>query len=1186
MGANGTATYSTASLSAGAYDITATYSGDNNYPATTSTSVIVKIVPALGLGIENIGSSTSSVITFSFSSRTTLGSIAILTDGAPNLDFTDGGGGTCKVGTAYKSKSSCTVNVSFTPKASGARHGAVVLGDNNGHLLQTIYLEGTGVGPQLTFQPASETTIIPENSTPCAQAVDSHGDVYIVSSNGSTCGPITKWVPNTGNYTQSVVSSSTFSNQVSIAVDGAGNAYIADTGNGRVLKETSFSGVYSESVLATGLDIPRAVTVDGNGVVYFAVGIYDGSDITTFPHLYQETPSPAGAYVQTTRSLYPFADPTEMAIDDQGTIFVKDHELYCCTYFQDAIGEISASEYGAFVIGLHNQPIKLDFKDANGNLYATVDQSLLELMHGPGGVWAESCSPPLLYIPPLVPCTRTLAVPTNVWGMDGSGNFYGFVDNAITKVNSANPPSLRFAETNVGATSSDSPKTFTLQNVGNAPLMFSVPSAGMNPSVSSNFSLDPSTTCPQISTSGAALPLPINSGCSYAVNFIPTDSGTIDGSLIMSDNALNAVNGTQTIPLIGAGDAKTDIALLTRGPSGAMQVTWVSSGKMLSSAYESGEGPWVDTYSPTFVVGVAMFQTDQNGNATCTEIGAGSLSVASDVLGGIITPGQGRFALPDGVCPGHVYDWATATYTWGSNTSDLQDPFTLNWIISGGGTLSYNAEYTHINVTAATQNGPNGPITATASLNHPVPYANGYTWTITGGGGAITFPNGAESMGSTLPSITIQEQNPTGTSVPFSLTAKAGIKDSKPITYGPTQDTFCKTPATVDVWVNDTKTTTDDITVLNSTVTIPVQLTMHSDPGCGPETLTLSATPAGRISFNQTTFTLANGAIVNAVITPLGVSQTVDDVAITATVNGSQVGTAEMTVADVNIPAIRNTDTPTGMSDRIPPRVNTPIHITVTPNLGSSGQIIHLIPKNNNATNGDFTINGTTFQDLTSTTDVQLQGTTQTAPTAAPGGGNASKLNLDAQVRGQDAVVSSGFSVAAIPQNFTETLYGPAPGYPNTLGIQVIDSFESDSNNLSDLDQCQESEQVQLDNETGTLTGLGPGQNSTYIPCYQPGFMILDTHATPRFWLDDAAQLPPDEQAGHQQLSQTHIFLDLRTGVKDIPITNSGYYILRDITQNSQTNTLQFTTSKMGASTTANGYSSQAGAGQASLTQQ
>ena len=45
---------------------------------------------------------------------------------------------------------------------------------------------------------------------------------------------------------------------------GAGNVYIADTGNNRVLKETLAAGIYTESTIGSDLIRPVAVAADGS----------------------------------------------------------------------------------------------------------------------------------------------------------------------------------------------------------------------------------------------------------------------------------------------------------------------------------------------------------------------------------------------------------------------------------------------------------------------------------------------------------------------------------------------------------------------------------------------------------------------------------------------------------------------------------------------------------------------------------------------------------------------------------------------------------------------------------------------------------------------------------------------------------------------------------------------------------
>lgn len=176
-------------------------------------------------GSVNIGSSASSMVTVTIPSGGELSSISVVTKGAPNLDFTDAGGGTCAVGV---SALSCTINVSFTPKFAGLRNGAVVLSDSTG-VVATAYLMGVGVGPQIAFYSQSPQTIA---------------------------------IPATLTYSA-----------VSVAVDGNGDVYIGDSptdcskGVARVLKETLSGGNYTQSVVRSGLGFPGDLAVDGAGNV-------------------------------------------------------------------------------------------------------------------------------------------------------------------------------------------------------------------------------------------------------------------------------------------------------------------------------------------------------------------------------------------------------------------------------------------------------------------------------------------------------------------------------------------------------------------------------------------------------------------------------------------------------------------------------------------------------------------------------------------------------------------------------------------------------------------------------------------------------------------------------------------------------------------------------------------------------
>jgi hypothetical protein len=263
-------------------------------------------------------------------------------------------------------------------------------------------------------------------------------------------------------------------------------------------------------------------------------------------------------------------------------------------------------------------------------------------------------------------------------------------------------------------------------------------------------------------------------------------------------------------------------------------------------------------------------------------------------------------------------------------------------------------------------------------------------------------------------------------------------------------------------------------------------------------------------------------------------------------------------------PSIRGIDSPVSMaSNRIPPRVDTPVNVTI------SGWQIPMAPvtlsiENAGGSNGTATINGATTCDLTGTATVQLRGVNQTAP------GSAGNLTLVAKFAGNRLGASSGFSVSAIPQDVSVTLNSALTG--PLRGFSVDTFWQSDSGSLSDLDQAQFSELVQPTTATGCFVGVPPS-NSGYLPANRAP--LTDTHGTPVSILTSP---------GVRVANQTFMFKDNRSGAVDIPMRNSGFLLTRTVTQTAP-GSFQITTDKHGASVTANGITSAAGTGSVSLPQ-
>jgi len=197
----------------------------------------------------------------------------------------------------------------------------------------------------------------------------------------------------------------------------------------------------------------------------------------------------------------------------------------------------------------------------------------------------------------------------------------------VLKLDYVTPPSLSFATSSVGVQSSDSPQSFTLTNAGNAALSFPIPGTGNNPSISTGFTLDSATTCPQLdSSSGTAGSLAANTSCSYAVDFIPQAVGANSGQMVATDTNLNAASptyATQTISLSGTG-LKTAQTITFPNPGaqvyGTSPVLTATATSGLTVTFSSAT-PGVCTITTggaltTVSVGSCIIDANQPGDAT------------------------------------------------------------------------------------------------------------------------------------------------------------------------------------------------------------------------------------------------------------------------------------------------------------------------------------------------------------------------------------------------------------------------------------------------------------------------------------------------------------------------------------------------------------------------------------------
>ncbi len=582
-----------------------------------TTKLVTVQMSGAQFGSVNVASPSAAMsLIFAFDSAGSIGKPAVLTQGAPNLDFSDAGTGSCTTnGTSheYNAGDFCYIDVILTPTTAGSRYGAAVLKDNSGNVLATGYVQGTGVGPLVNFLPGTQSVLAKGTFTPIGIAVDAVGNIYFADSGGSQ---LLKGTLSGGSYTLSTVASG-LNGIWQVAVDGSGSVYIAQWDNGgsagQVFKETPSSAGYVQSNVGSGFVSPWGVSVDGTGNVYIADGYYGA--------VYKEALT-AGTYTQSTIVSGLGDAPLQIAVDASGNVYVADVNEDSVLKETPSSGSYTSSTIGS---GL-NSPYGIAI-DSSGDVYIADTGNNRVLKEVPSGS---------TYIQSTL--AGGLNNPDGV-AVDGSGNVYisDSFNHQILEEDFYGPPALTFDTTTYGATSADSPQTVTLENAGNAALIFPVPSSGDNPSIAANFSLNSGEelACPHVAAgSSTAGTLAAGASCQLAVSFVPAAAGSLSGSLLLTDNHLNSASpgyATQRIALIGSATKALSTIVLVGSPNAAFVSNPVTFTATLSSQAGTPTGS-VSFYDASTLLGVGAL-TAGVAAYTTSGLAAGSHSITASYSG-------------------------------------------------------------------------------------------------------------------------------------------------------------------------------------------------------------------------------------------------------------------------------------------------------------------------------------------------------------------------------------------------------------------------------------------------------------------------------------------------------------------------------------------------------------------------
>ena len=350
--------------------------------------------------------------------------------------------------------------------------------------------------------PATSATF----NTPYGILVDPNGNVYVADAFNARVRVIYQGtgsiinVSNAGGTPAALISG--LNKPAQIAVDGAGNVYVADTGNNRIAMTSAAGGTIT--ALGTGPSAPTGVAVDALGNIYIAdtgnnrvVRIYANGGQQTLP-------------------IMGLSGPAGLVLDGAGDLFVADKG-------NSRVVELGISASQATInLGTTTFAPSGVAVDAAGDLYVTDATNLQVVTYAAGSTNGN-------------PILTGLTAPVGI-AIDVNGSVYvadtgaagavalnrtlGNITYPVTNVLQVNPASIKFTDT------------------GNQPLIFTGTSYASNVIAPFSLASAPSNGC----LFGSANAIPAAGSCLITTNFSPTVAGNDTDTIVPVTNAANNAN--------------------------------------------------------------------------------------------------------------------------------------------------------------------------------------------------------------------------------------------------------------------------------------------------------------------------------------------------------------------------------------------------------------------------------------------------------------------------------------------------------------------------------------------------------------------------------------------------------------------------------------------------------------------
>lgn len=602
--------------------------------ASVSAQQLVSGTP-VDFGTVSVGSSNSQTLSYSVPPNTvvTIGTVTAVTLGNQNKDYTvpsQNCSGT------HAGPFTCQVTISFAPRAIGLRLGELFIYDGSNNVMIRVPLRGAGLGPQMVVSPAtavataSLTGIAPGVINPSSTIYDAAGNLYIDDAiNGRILESTTFGSAIALGTIPAGNSTAPFS---SVALAGDGTLYISSPNTGTIYKLSPGGSPTAMSISGATLLQPAGLALDGYGYLYVA-----DAGTNQILRIDLENSNQASALTLTGLSTA-LAGPQGLSIDDADNLYVADTnnnrivkiDLQTSTSLTNSATVLSTSSLTL------SGPEAVVVNAAGGLTIADTGNSRLIELPLSGSPYAITLVGASLKTPAGVTLLATgdlLVSDTTVGLVQVTRSTSSVIFNTPTLVGSID--------------SADGNLSLDVENTGTVVL-------NATGSLTNNaFLLQTTGTCPNVANGSTQIP--VGDACTIDFGFKPTIAGTNTGTMNISASGI-----TDVVTLTGTGYHVLDHFNVSVAPS------TVTPGQptTLTITAINNDGTVDNTYTGTI-------------NLTCTDpacvLPAGAYTFTAANSGTLVFPSSGANPLNFntlGVWTVTVNDTTTTsgqTYTGTSN---------------------------------------------------------------------------------------------------------------------------------------------------------------------------------------------------------------------------------------------------------------------------------------------------------------------------------------------------------------------------------------------------------------------------------------------------------------------------------------------------------------------------------------